>query len=205
MRNAVVVFLMCAGILVAEGLGTVEASDGPLIRVRIYDYANVALDTLPEAQRIAARFYAAIGVVVDWAPTFRPRARKGSEGEHGRLQDFTINILSRDMVARTQWPKDVIGTAVVAPEGGGRIAYVLYDRLEQAAVSAGWPLKELLAVVIAHELGHLLLPRGIRSDGLMRPTWDVTELRRTRARDLAFTPDEMAMIRQRLAGSLAAR
>ena len=203
MRIALLVFLMSAGIVVADGLAQAETRDGPVIRVRIYDYAKTPNDTVPDAQRLAANFYTAIGVTIDWAPTFGPHARKNKNAAPGRLQDFTINILSRDMVARTTWAKDAIGSAVVAPEGGGRIAYVLYDRLQQAAFAANWPVKDLLAVVIAHELGHLLLPPGIRSDGLMRPGWDVAELRHIRARDLSFTRDEMALIHERLAEVVA--
>jgi hypothetical protein len=205
MRIAILVFLMSAGIFAADDFAQTETHDGPVIRVRIYDYANITGDTLVEAQRIAAGFYTAIGVAIDWAKTFHPRARKDRDGDLGRLQDFTINILSRSMEARTVWPKDAIGTVAVAPEGGGRIAYVLYDRLQHAATASDWPVKELLALVIAHELGHLLLPPGIRSDGLMRPGWDIAELRRTRIRDLAFTPDQMALIRERLAAVVAAK
>ena len=87
----------------------------------------------------------------------------------------------------------------MAPSGGGSIAYVLYDRLKDAAAASGWPVKDLLAVVIAHELAHLLLPPGSHSsDGLMRSGWDVTELRRMHLNSLAFTPESVARIRERL-------
>jgi len=93
-----------------------------------------------------------------------------------------------------------LGTAVVAPTGGGSIAYVLYDRLKDAAVASGWQVKDLLALVIAHELAHLLLPPGSHSsDGLMRSGWDVSELRHIRLNSLALTPDHVAAIRKRLA------
>jgi hypothetical protein len=82
----------------------------------------------------------------------------------------------------------------------------LYDRLKDAATNADWPVKDLLAVVIAHELAHLLLPPGSHSpDGLMRKGWDVAELRRFQARSLAFTPEQTALIRERLGQVVAAR
>jgi hypothetical protein len=206
MKILIVVVLLSTGLLVVDGASRAEAGDAPPIRVRIYDYAGIAPDMLTEAQRLAARFYTAIEVAIDWAPTFNPRGRKETDQEHDRLQDFTIIVLSRSMVARRPWPPSVIGTAIVAPEGGGRIAYVLYDRLKDAAADGNWPVKDLLAVVMAHELAHLLLPPGSHSsDGLMRKGWDVSELRRFRASSLAFTPDQTALIRQRLGEVVAAR
>jgi hypothetical protein len=206
MRISIGVFLLSAGLLVVDNASRAEARDVPSIRVRIYDYANVVPDTITEAQHLAANFYTAIDVAIDWAPTFGPRGRRDGDQEHDRLQDFSIMVLSRSMVARRPWPAGAIGSAVVAPEGGGKIAYVLYDRLKDAAANGGWPVKDLLGVVIAHELAHLLLPAGSHSaDGLMRKGWDVAELRRFQASSLAFTPDQTALIRQRLGQVVAAR
>jgi hypothetical protein len=197
MRITLVAVLMSAGVVVSSTRAV--ARDEAVIRVRIYDYAGLAPETVTDAQRIAANFYVPIGLAIDWAPTFRPHGRKDRENESGRLQDFTINVLNRTMVARTTWGPNAIGTAVVAPSGGGSIAYVLYDRLRDAAAASGWQVKDLLAVVIAHELAHLLLPPGSHSsDGLMRSGWDVAELRRIHVDSLAFTPDHVARIRERL-------
>ena len=207
MKISIGVLLLSCGLLLADGISSqADAGDTPPIRVRVYDYAGVAPELLSEAQRQASRFYTAIEVAIDWAPTFNPRGRKETAQEHDRPQDFTIIVLSRSMVSRRPWPAGALGTAVVAPEGGGRIAYVLYDRLKDAAANAGWPVNELLAVVIAHELAHLLLPPGSHSpDGLMRKGWDVAELRRFQASSLAFTPEQTALIRERLGQVVAAR
>jgi hypothetical protein len=197
MRISLVVFLLSAGFVITSARA--EARDEAVIRVRIYDYVGLAPETLTDAQRLAANFYTPTGLAIDWAPTFRPHGRKDRNHEYGRLQDFTINVLSRSMVARTTWAPDALGTAVVAPNGGGSIAYVLYDRLKDTAVASGWPVKALLALVIAHELAHLLLPPGSHSSGgLMRGGWDVAELRRIRLNSLAFTPDHVAGIRARV-------
>ena len=207
MRIPIAVLLIGAGIVVVDGVvARGESRDVPVVRVRVYDYAGVVPETLTEAQSIAANFYTAIDIAIDWAPTMGPRARKRPDVENGRLQDFTINVLSRSMVARRAWPAGAIGSAVVAREGGGRIAYVLYDRLKDAAAAAGWQEKELLAVVIAHELAHLLLPPGSHSsDGLMRKGWDVAELRQFHPSSLAFTPEQSALIRARLGEVVATR
>ena len=201
MRITFVLFLLSVGFVI--GASRVEAGDTAVIRVRLYDYAGVAPETLADAQRLAGNFYVPIGVTIDWAPTYRPHGRKGRERDLGRLQDFTINILNRSMAARTAWAPDALGAAVVSSEEGGTIAYVLYDRLKTAASAARWSTSDLLALVVAHELGHLLLPPGSHSEGLMRGAWDVSELRRIHLDSLAFTPDHMALIRERLAQMVA--
>jgi len=199
MRTAIVVCLMSAAFTVSAP--RVEAGDEAMIRVRLYDYAGISDKTVADTQRRIANFYTPIGVTIDWASTFRPH----SKGDHGRLQDFTINILNRSMVARTNWPPDALGSAVVSREGEGTIAYVLFDRLKAAAAAAHWSVEDLLALVVAHELGHLLLPPGSHSEGLMRGGWDVSELRRMHLDSLAFTPDHMALIRERLSHKVAAQ
>jgi hypothetical protein len=203
MRTAIVVWLMSAGFAISAP--RVEARDEAVISVRLYDYAGISEETLADTQRLVANFYTPAGVTIDWASTFRPHRRKDREGDNGRLQDFTINILNRSMVARTNWPPDALGSAVVSREGQGTIAYVLFDRLKTAAAASHWPVQDLLALVVAHELGHLLLPPGSHSDGLMRGGWDVSELRRMRLDSLAFSPDHLALIRERLSHMVAAQ
>ena len=146
-------------------------------------------------------------VISDWsAPKPFPGVTTATTTYHYTTLDLDISALESVMVARRAWPPGAIGSAVVAPEGGGRIAYVLYDRLKDAATAAGWQEQELLAVVIAHELAHLLLPPGSHSsDGLMRKGWDVAELRQFHASSLAFTPEQTALIRARLGQVVAAR
>src|SRR5262245_51880128 len=199
MRTAIVVCLMSAAFTVSAP--RVEAGDEAVIRVRLYDYAGISDKTVADTQRRIANFYTPIGVTIDWASTFRPHSTR----DHGRLQDFTINILNRSMAARTNWPPDALGSAVVSREGEGTIAYVLFDRLKAAAAAARWSVEDLLALVVAHELGHLLLPPGSHSEGLMRGGWDVSELRRMHLDSLAFTPDHMALIRERLSHRIAAQ
>ncbi len=197
---------MVAGLCVVDAATRTDAAATSPIRVRIYDYAGIVPNTLGEAQRLAASYYAAIDVAIEWAPTFDKNGRKEGGGKDDRLQDYSIMVMSRSMVARRQWAPGVVGSAVVAPEGGGRIAYVLYDRLKDAATSAGWPVQDLLGVVVAHELAHLLLPAGSHTPlGLMRKGWDVTELRQFDAKSLSFTRDQSALIRERLGQTVAAR
>src|SRR6516165_8458356 len=125
MKITIVVMLLTVGF--AFNGARAQAGDEAGIRVRLHDYVGLTPEAIADAQQAAARFYEPIGVTIDWAPTYRPHARKKHDGDLGPLQDFTINVLSASMVAKGHWAPDALGAAVVAREGGGSIAYVLYD------------------------------------------------------------------------------
>src|SRR6478752_8395547 len=69
MRIPIAVLLIGAGIVVDGVFARGESRDVPVVRVRVYDYAGVVPETLTEAQSVAATFYSAIDVTIDWAPT----------------------------------------------------------------------------------------------------------------------------------------
>ena len=82
MRIPIAVLLISAGTVVADFVvARAETRDVPVVRVRVYDYAGLVPETLTEAQRIAAAFYTAIDIAIDWAPTMGPRAPKRSDVE----------------------------------------------------------------------------------------------------------------------------
>ena len=109
------------------------------------------------------------------------------------LEDVTVILLNREMPVPPELSSTAIGFA--AGPRPGRIAYVLYDRVDAAARAADWPLAEWLAVVIAHEVGHLLLPSGSDSSaGVMRGSWTVADLRHS-THDLAFSVAEGTVMR----------
>src|SRR5262245_8963679 len=93
MRISWVACLLSAGLLVADATTRADAADASPIRVRIYDYAGIVPNTLSGAQRLAASYYAAIDVGIEWAPTFGPNGRKDEGSKDDRLQDYTIIVL----------------------------------------------------------------------------------------------------------------
>ena len=74
----------------------------------------------------------------------------------------------------------------------GRRAFVFYERIASAAsVRPDRDLLSMLGDIVAHELGHLMLPTwGHSSTGIMSPNVDLMS-RRLRT----FTPAEAALIR----------
>ena len=81
------------------------------------------------------------------------------------------------------------------------MAYVFYSRLQMIALASRGEDLNLMGLVIAHEIGHLLLPYGSHSEtGVMRSRWELRELERHDVRQLGFTPFQAQQIRSRASG-----
>jgi hypothetical protein len=101
------------------------------------------------------------------------------------------------MAARTRVSNTALGFAAVAPVGMGRIAYVIYDRVRSTATDAAMSEVDLLGFVMAHEIGHLLLPGDSHpGTGLMKGRWHVRDFRQLDVLTLAFSEVEATEIRQ---------
>ncbi len=175
-----------------------ETQFPPHVVVHIHDYARASPHAIMAAQRFVSEVYAEAGVTVTWAPLhrhgldMRPPAR-GAPG------DLTIMMLSRGMASHYDVSHDTMGFAAVPAEGSGRIAYVFYDRVETARGAQPGGLVDLLGLVIGHEIGHLLLPRGSHSPtGLMRERWHLHQLSLMDPGAVRFTHGQAEHIRGRL-------
>src|SRR5262245_37067704 len=156
--------------LAAEPAGAAER-EAPTITVRIVDYARLPSEAIAHAQRLVTEVYGFVGVGTQWGETVRPN-EAGCEGEAVAPGELFVIILTGDMTRGRLFESGVIGTAAVSVSRGGRVAYVLFDRVGQVAVDANSEAMEVMGLVIAHELGHLLLPGGPHSrEGLMRANW----------------------------------
>jgi hypothetical protein len=172
--------------------------DEDAVRIRIADYVHVQRETLDEMERFVGAVYARIGVAMKWAATltFGPKL---PDAPGDGPEDVTVILLDHEMAARQHFPMKALGLAAVGQLEPGRIAFIAYDRIQQAAWCSGWSTAEMLAVVVAHEVGHLLLPPDAHTPaGLMRGSWTVDDLRRTSREALGFTSAEGALIRETL-------
>jgi hypothetical protein len=198
MRAAAMVMLVMTGWL-QPAISAAQTPDDQQVSIRIDDYAHLDAAALARAQDVVAEFYEAIGVRIEWSDTFSRSADAGRGTECISSVDLTVMVLSASMAERTRLPRNVLGAAANGAGRGGRIAYVLYDRVVAASIDADWDAAALMGVVLAHEVGHLLLPHGSHSpDGLMRAHWNIDELRRTNPHALSFTPRQADLIRELL-------
>ena len=188
--------LQCtAAVLMAVSAARAEAvSIQPYsVGVMVLNEGGVAASVLARAKAEAARIYQRLGVNLVWS-------REG--GEEHRL---TIKIVATPLDAR-----DVSAAALgVAPATGsdrGAIAYAFYERIRQFSENHSVEIVPILGSVIAHELGHLLLPHGSHSrGGVMNGVWDDVQAVRAAEGLLSFSASESMSIRATLRASEGAR
>jgi hypothetical protein len=143
--------------------GTVEtAAELPRVILHLTEYEQVPPDELRDAQEQVDLAYRRIGVQIEWAA--QPM---GDMPRDGSLH-VSVVILNDPMSAKYNADVNALGQ-------GSHItkhAYIYYPRIVGYAQHTHSSTGRVLAVVMAHELGHVLLPEfsHVRS-GLMQPTW----------------------------------
>jgi hypothetical protein len=87
----------------------------------------------------------------------------------------------------------VMGIALRKPSAA--MARIFFNQVQQFARGHHVDLGTVLAHVIAHEIGHLLLPQAPHSTtGLMRAEWDTALVREAAAGSLTFTDAQIERI-----------
>ena len=180
--------LIGAALTIELGLGRpVAASDGmPSVLLYLANEAGVSSDIVGVARQEVIRIYAQIGVSVIW-----------TEHTTGSPKDPLVIIIPP---ITGQWVGPTsLGLAVRESNSSGRVAYVFYDRIHPLAAKHQMGDACLLGAVIAHEIGHLLLPYGSHSSsGLMQGEWDNQQLLLARIKLLRFTAQQAELIRAHL-------
>jgi hypothetical protein len=84
-----------------------------------------------------------------------------------------MGVVPASMEKQIPVSDSAFGLAVPALDGRPAThAYVLYARVEKTASEVRCPSPKLLGVVMAHEVGHLLLGRAHAPRGLMSAKWN---------------------------------
>src|SRR5262245_1370063 len=183
-----------------------DRGDGELaVTIQIHDYCRVSSGSLTRARKVVTAMYERIGVRTEWLGVVQQRVG-GQPGPSRRdeiarmpIAQVTLIILTPKMAARGHVAEGALGFAAVPDEGMGRIAYAIYDRVRETAARAAMNEDDLLGFVMAHEIAHLMLPRGAHAEtGLMRGRWDVRDLQRTDVLTLGFSPEQASEIRDTL-------
>jgi len=186
--------MLSAPLAAGDGTATRQASRRLLLRVSASN--SIPVQRLVRAQREAVAVFAQIGVDVDWIGCGLDR--RAHSDERATPLSIGVQVTSLHGQALHVIPHDAIG-AVVRTIESEEIAFVLFDRVERAADRYALDSGVVLGHAIAHEVGHLLLPRGTHGPaGLMRATWRMEDMRAATQGQLGFSDAESAIIRARL-------
>jgi hypothetical protein len=161
------------GMLAVAGGAWAQAADHAgmtRLRVLVVNRAGARPDVVQAAERDAAAIYAAAGIQTMWVEP----APAGTPNED---VDLTVVLRSESGAALSKNITDAsLGYAVTEPGARGqrgRLVWVFFDRVEKHAERNHLPISRLCGLVMAHEIGHLVLPAGHTESGLMRATWDL--------------------------------
>jgi hypothetical protein len=206
MRSAFVVLIATLSIGCARLSAASQCSGThPVVTVQIRDYVHMKGDSLSKAKEIVTRVYQRVGVGIEWLGVTRPEVDRtanvaATEEAHHPIAQLTINILTPAMAKRGHVAEDVLGFVAVPPEGGmGRIGYVVYEKVREVASGGSASTSDVLAVIIAHDIGRLILGAGSGTHaGLMNRQWQRQDLEQVNPLELAFTPSEIDRLRATL-------
>ena len=154
---------------------TASAAQAGAITVRVYNSAQIPATNLDAARRTAEAMFRDTGLTV----IFRPCGRQSSLAdpiascdEPLQPSEFVVRVIDAPVFSPALHP-EAFGVAYVVEETNrGWLATVFSDRIGRAASRVGVEADTLLGLVIAHEIGHLLLGVGYHGEtGVMRAAW----------------------------------
>ena len=160
--KAVVAAAFCAVATWSSG-ATAEPAMVATVVAHVRDYQQVSHGELAAAQELASHVYEKIGVRLVWTGG----SRVGPSTD--RFLHVDVVLLDRVMTMRNNPEPKAFGDASHATQR----AYIYYPRILDHARHTRSDAVRVLALVFAHELGHVLLPEYSHStSGLMRASWE---------------------------------
>ena len=153
----------------------------PVVRVLLRNDASVPATTVDAAHEAVRPVSHTAGVHIVWS---------------GRPPVATLALIARDEARKLHPRPEVLGFATGRRGRAGKIAYIFVHRVNDLAARYRLDPSVILGAVMAHELGHLLLPFESHSQaGLMRPLLDAADFRQAHRGELLFTAEQAAQIR----------
>ncbi|MDP2322305.1 MAG: hypothetical protein Q8O42_23560 [Acidobacteriota bacterium] len=179
--------------LAATGTTAEAGEQSPLV-VHVDDRMGVSAGDLAGARRAVEEIFANAGVSILW--------------KEGRFPASVVETITKGVASRQVAVVLVNNTDDPLPGASGctlgfaakrpAVAYAYYNRVIEHSLLHPIDARVLLGRVIAHELGHVLLPPNSHSlHGIMRGNIDLGLEKPDR-----FTRDQALMIRAVLAGSV---
>ena len=170
--------VVAAIVMVVRVAGAAEPGQPRTIHLKMDNDAAAEDDVVTRAQREVTRIFAEAGVTIRWTDT-GPR--------------FTVSIVAQ-VLGYARAGSLVMGVAV--RKAGGGTAQIFLKQVRNFSREHGVDVGVMLAYVIAHEVGHLLLPGTPHSaTGLMRADWDKAIVHGAVNGTLSFTDAQAVRIR----------
>lgn len=165
------------------------------ILVSIYDYAGVKPEDMAKARAKVEAIFSGAGMYIAWS---RPSSTAGeSDAASGACrQPFVVQVMIRPR--RAEWApqrKRIMGEALAAGDARAVLS-LFYDAIFDVALRYGASLDGILAVALAHEIGHSLLPPPAHTrTGVMQARWEGDDIRHATGESLTFDERQADVLR----------
>ena len=163
------------------------------ITILVYDYAGVQADTLVKSEQETSRIFRHSGVDIIWRDCRMPGASVPFD-----CPDPSPITPALRLVPRFQLVGDRVHAEAMGYSTGdfATVSVEFAQTLEESGVAQ---LPQILGEIMAHEIGHLLLPgKGHSVSGIMRAHWGSNEWRLVREGELNFVPEQSRFLRAEL-------
>jgi len=172
-------------LLLAASVGqAAEADDRPVVRLHVENHSDVPSSILHSAEVEFTHLYKAVGVHVLWST--RP-----DHADCLRTQTIHVVLMSSSMEDRLDQRRGRASNVLGRASREALRAYVYWPRIKSHVSRVVVSLGDALGFVMAHEVGHILLPSGAHSTtGIMEENYLVHSFYTRR-----FSPDQAAAIR----------
>lgn len=183
-------------ILAVTGAATDDAAR-PVLIVHVDDRAGVPPRELAAAKVVVERTFRAAGVAIAWAEGRFPVSLREPRTHLPRGRHLAVMLLNSSESST----RGAVGCALGFAAPRHSLAYAFYNRIVEASRTRPVDVTVVLARVIAHEIGHVLLPPHSHARyGIMRADLDPGVSNPDR-----FTAEQARAIRARMAGESADR
>jgi hypothetical protein len=156
---------------------------------------------IERAQGEAAHVFQPMDVKIHWIECTAVTSK-----DPAARPDFILRLLPGGQIAKSSVVSpEAMGRALIDQSDDGYMLDAYYGAIQQ--LSLLYPLAsegQVLGYTIAHELGHLLIGPGHRSDGIMRASWGRNEVAAISHRFFYFKAEDSAVIQRRLRTRLSA-
>lgn len=160
--------------------------------ILVYDYAGVQSETLLKAEQETSRIFRHSGVDITWRPC-RLHSTVPFECLDPSPMTPALRLMPRFQPVIDRVHVEAMGFCT------GYFATVSVGFAGQLAESGVARLPEILGHIIAHEIGHVLLPgRGHSVSGIMRAKWSSNDWMLLRQGELNFAPEQSRFLRAEL-------
>jgi len=171
--------------------GISKTDDVPKVKVLLFDFVSVPEKTQIQAQDKVAGIFHKAGVEMEWA------ACSTGEGQLALFPDCTgykeaTSVLLRILpTVRKKAKADVAGESMLS----ARIVNVFWDHTQEESARLNVPLPDMLAEIVAHEVGHVFLgPNSHALSGIMAAKWKPRDLIAISQGGFGFTPRQGELI-----------